>query len=103
MRYILGGGFTYNTEGRCELHQHPGHTVPVIEWREIGDTESQPCSYCRFCSLNIARTAWPLKGYEVVIQKWNTAVSVAASAKTKEALAAELSTQLRSRLIEGLV
>lgn len=98
MRYILGKGFTYNTEGRCELHQHPGHTLPVIEWREIGDTESQPCSYCRFCSLSVARTAWPLKDHGAVIRKWNTATSVAASAKT----IGQLSSELRGILLGGV-
>lgn len=98
MRYLLGFGYAYNTEGRCELHQHPGHTVPVIEWKEPADDSKAMVSYCRFCSLNLGRTLWPLKDHNAVMQKWNTATSVATSARA----IGKLSTELRGLLLNGV-
>lgn len=97
MRLIMGKGYTYNTEGRCELHKHVD-PVPVIEWREPGDESPEFVSYCRFCSLNVARTLWPLKDVNHVMAKWNAAVVLERSAKT----IGQLANELRSELLGGV-
>ena len=98
MRLILGQGFTLNTGGRCELHQHYD-AIPVLEWKEpADDSKAAMVSYCRFCSLNVARTLWPLKDVNAVMSKWNAAYSVQASAKT----IGQLSSELRGLLLGGV-